>query len=400
LACRSAQSGCNADNSSQSHRDDGDGSSIQAKRPNTQRQQARLSKRSGGRSARAKDRRLMTSQVAPTPMGGRVLDRAHYLGRQLGAIYPVMVPVAVCAALAFHAFDTGVNIRSIFVGAAVTGIVGLGETIIAIAGGMADLSVASVFGLVAVLVIRIDSSNMALGLLAGIGLGLAVGIVNGVLSGYLGGNSVIVTLGTGSIVGGIALWYSGGATFNGGSNVGLTWLTNSYGVIPVIFLALILLAALTEVFLQTTRLGRSWYAVGGRALAAQVAGINVKRTRAMSFVFTGGLVAIAAEIFAIFYNSATYQSGSGYLFPAIAGVAVGGTNLLGGEGGALRTVGGVLFIALLQDIVVVAGISFFYQNVVVGAAIVAGVLVGMHGRKGWLNLLRTPQSRRKALSQA
>lgn len=313
----------------------------------------------------------------------RLTEHVHFLGRQFGAIYPVLIVVAAITAIFCRSFDTGVNIRGIFVGASVTGIVAIAETVVAIAGGLADLSVGSLFGFVAVLMIRLDHDGTALALLAGLGLGVGVGLVNGILACYLRANSVIVTLGTGSILGGLALWYSGGATFYLPGKTHFQWVAGSYGVIPAVFLAFVVLAVIAEILLQTTRLGRSWYAIGGSLRAAQVAGINVARVGTLSFVWAALLVAFAAELFSAFFGSANYQSGNVYLFAAIAGVAVGGTSLMGGQGGTVRTAGGVLFIALLQDVVVVTGISLFYQNVVVGVAIVAGVLVGLRGRRTW-----------------
>ena len=127
------------------------------------------------------------------------------------------------------------------------------------------------------------------------------------------------------------------------------------------------------VLLARTTSGRYMYASGGNAEAARLAGVRVDAIRVLTFVVSGGAAGLAGVIDASRVLSAQAASGDGSPFTVLAGIVVGGTSILGGEGAVWRTFLGVLFIALIGNGYDLLGLDPLYEQITLGVILLAAV---------------------------
>ena len=119
----------------------------------------------------------------------------------------------------------------------------------------------------------------------------------------------------------------------------------------------VLVVILMFCFLRWTKLGRSFYAVGGNAQSALMLGINVKRTRFISHVLCGLLAGIGGFVYFLHVGSGSASHAAGAEMDAIASSIIGGTMLTGGVGNIAGTFFGVLSLGTIQNIVSSAGLD-------------------------------------------
>lgn len=271
-------------------------------------------------------------------------------------------------------------------------ITSIGMSIVMICGGI-DISVGGVVALVSMsCAVFLDFHNGSIIGAIGIalGIGLAFGLIQGFLVAYLDIQPFIVTL--------AGMFFARGMTtivhtapFNVenedfvalkdtrvivpgfGSVNKLGNYVNAYVEIGVI-VALVLVIALFIV-LRWTKLGRSFYAVGGNAQSALMLGINVKRTRFLSHLICGVLAGIAGFVYFLHVGSGSASHASGMEMNAIASSIIGGTMLTGGVGNLAGTLFGVLSLATIQNIVSSAGLDQAWWTGITIAAMLCLFLV-------------------------
>jgi methyl-galactoside transport system permease protein len=222
-------------------------------------------------------------------------------------------------------------------------------------------------------------------ILAGIVAGLLVGVVNGIIIAYLKVPPFIATLGTMVIAQGASSLYVDrpprGAQPIGGLRLDFTDLgTGSLGfnetwAIPTIILIAFVVFFIYWVILNKTRLGKNIYAIGGNLNAAVVSGVNVKRNLVTVYVIAGGLYGIAGVLLAARSGGATNNYGQMYELDAIAAAVIGGVSTSGGIGKVGGILTGVLIFEVLNNGLVVLGVSAYWQMVVKGIIIVSAVAV-------------------------
>jgi simple sugar transport system permease protein/ribose transport system permease protein len=189
----------------------------------------------------------------------------------------------------------------------------------------------------------------------------------------LGGNPIVVTLGFGAALFGLGSILTDNKTIRTGSKAA-DWLGTGRPLgIPTQTWAFILLAIVAVIVLTRTRFGRSVLFVGGNKFAAAASGIRPSRLAIQVF----GISAVSASLAGIFLSA---QFGEGRLdsfagddINAIAAILVGGAALQGGEGSALRTALGAVFIAALENLMVLRKYSFGVRTLWVGVAILVAV---------------------------
>ena len=227
-------------------------------------------------------------------------------------------------------------------------IVAAAATFVLIAGGI-DLSVGAVYGLAGAMTTQlVPSIGVPAAIATGIALGVVVGFVNGVLVTRFRINALIGTLAMTYVVGGIGAIGTKGNLVVAFDHPEFQQFaaTRMLGVTSAAWM-MIALAIIAAVVLARTTFGRYVYATGGNATAARLGGVRVDAIRLATFVISGAAAALAGIIDASRVLSAQASSGSFLTFTMLAGVVVGGTSILGGEGAIWRTVIGCLFIALV-----------------------------------------------------
>ncbi|RZS59619.1 monosaccharide ABC transporter membrane protein (CUT2 family) [Microcella putealis] len=244
-----------------------------------------------------------------------------------------------------------------------------------IANAEIDLSVGSVAGLASVITaITVTNFGLIPGVLAGLASGAAIGAVNGALVAWLRVPSFLVTLGMLGLAAGLAQWITGSAPqpitdstyvqIFGGGNL---------GPIPGLLVWTALAVATGWVVMNRTSYGRRVLATGGNPTAAAYTGIRTARIK-FSVLLTSGIVAaLAGMLYAGRLESGRFQWGQGDELTVIAAVILGGTSLFGGRGAIIGTLFGSLFMGLVNNGLILAGLDVAQQQVIRGAIIIAAV---------------------------
>lgn len=257
-------------------------------------------------------------------------------------------------------------------------IMALPLTLIVITGEI-DLSVASTLGLSGVLMAELFKHGWGIwpAMIAAVLLGGVLGAFNGLLVTRIGLPSLAVTIGTLTLYRGIAQGILPTDTI-GGFPTGLA----SIGVVPIphthlpysiAFFAS--LAIVVGIVLHATPLGRAIFAIGASQEAAFFAGIRVKRIKFWLFVLSGLLSGLAGVLWTLRFASARYDSGQGLELFVVTVVLLGGVSIFGGRGTILGVVLAVAVLGTLQTALTADLVPAQDQNIVVGALLVASVIV-------------------------
>jgi ribose transport system permease protein len=324
---------------------------------------------------------------APAGIRSALRKRAADLA-PVGALLLLMIVFTV----ADRQFLTWGNFRGVFDQSAVPLVLGVGMTYVILLGAI-DLSLEGILvaSSLAVALLVADKTNsvdigMFPALVVGILIGTAMGFVNGFVNTRFKIPSFMVTLGMWSIGLGIGQILFGNVpprienevrSWGSYGNNPFRW----FGVTRLFYLALAVV--LVGYFIQRwTRLGRYAYAIGGNEELARQSGINVARYKTFVFMFAGGVFGLAGGMLLTRTGVGDLRAAQGFLFLTIAGVVIGGTLLMGGRGGVLHSSVGIFIMVVLNNGMVVLGVSQFWQDAVAGFIVVAAVVItGLASRR-------------------
>jgi ribose transport system permease protein len=312
------------------------------------------------------------------PRVDRGFLRQHWMA---GAMAVIMVGLI----LGVPKFATASNLIEVLRQASILGIMALGVTFVVVAGRL-DLSVGALLSAGALVTIEVrNAAGTATAIGAALLLGLAIGAANGFLVARLRLNSLVATLGMMSLIGGLALVQTSGQTaFVTAPDSGWFQFLGRGAVIgvPVPVLVLAIVALLSHVALTRSAWGRRVQAVGGNEMAAAYSGIRTRLVMASTYIVAGVFTAIASILFASRVMAAQTDSGVDMEILVMAGIVLGGTSLAGGSGSAARTLGGVLFLALVQNALLLLGLPYSLQWLFTWGAIIAAVWADSAARRG------------------
>jgi ribose transport system permease protein len=273
------------------------------------------------------------------------------------------------------------NGRNIATDAAVLLVLATGLTYVIITAGI-DLSVGSVLvfsGVISAKVMNAIGGNnwgiILVGLVAALAAGFAWGLLNGFLVAKAKIPPFIVTLGTFGMALGAALLITGGVDerevpFKLISSIGTGRL---FGQIPWLVVIAAVVCAIFGVILAVTRFGRYTYAIGSNLEGVRRAGVNVDAHLMKVYALGGTLAGLAGFLSLARFGTTTVAGHTTDNLNAIAAIVIGGTSLFGGIGTILGTVFGVFIPAVLQNGFVIVGVQPFWQQVAVGAVLIAAV---------------------------
>ncbi len=262
-------------------------------------------------------------------------------------------------------------------------IIAVGMTFVILAGGI-DLSVGSTVALVSIMTGEfMVNLNMPMILAAVLALacGVGVGLVNGLLVGLTSIPPFVVTLGMLAVARGLALGITQGQTISGFPDAFLVLGQGSLAGIPIPVWIAAVIAVLAHLVLARSRFGRNVFFIGSNEQAAELSGIRVRRTKIAIFAIAGGLAGLEAVIETARLSVGQPSAGNGYELVAIGAVVIGGASLFGGEGSILGTVLGTCLLALIQDGLILLGISAYWQQVFSGVIIVGAVALNIWRQK-------------------
>lgn len=269
------------------------------------------------------------------------------------------------------------NIQVILRYTAFIGTLAIGEAF-ALMCGEIDLSIGTCSTLAGVIfAVALSSFGMSMftAILLAVLVAILVGIFNAILTLVFGMTSWIVTMASQYICIGFATVICRGAAISGlGDTVkamnaarplGLSWM----------FFIMIAFLVVTEILIRFTPVGRNVHAVGLNPMAARIAGINVKRTKAICMIFCsvmGGVCGILQVINTVAANDAL---GKGNEFPAIICCVIGGVSASGGKGSMLGVFVGVLMYQTMKNCLQMLGLNSNTQMVLTGIILILAVAI-------------------------
>jgi ribose transport system permease protein len=289
----------------------------------------------------------------------------------------VLVAAVLVAGQDRSFFSTG-NLADVLTRMSVLGLFAIGQTVVILAAGL-DLSVsytASLASLIAAGTMADQASNIVTGVALALLVGAAIGVFNGLVISFLRVPPFIATLGTGLILAGYLASNFSGTFGRVPAEFRLLGATR-IGPVPVSTLMMLGIAFAVYLLLTRTRFGYHIYGVGGDLNVATLSGIRTKPILVGAYVLASVMAALAGLLLAsrTGVGSPIVGSQGGYALLSIAAVVLGGTNLMGGRGSIVGTIGAVGILAVIGSTMSVLEINPFLQQTVQGVAIIAAVAV-------------------------
>jgi len=309
----------------------------------------------------------------------------RFLGiREIGALLPLLV-IFLAASFSNTAFTSLPNLLNMLRATSYIFIIGVGMTFILCGRGL-DLSVGSQVGL----------SGVVLGALmvwwqvptvVSIVIALVVGAAAGALNGFF-----IVVLRIPPFIATLATFYGYRGILEGVTkgtpitpmpeNFKVLGLGSFLGISLVIWFIAVLFIVATFV-MRKTKYGRYTLAMGGNPQSTRLAGISTKKLTFSLYVVSGVLACVAGIFFTSRFTSAQPTTGVGMELRVIAACIIGGVSLFGGSGSILGTLIGSAFLVVLDNGMIMAHISGYWQQTVVGCIIIIAIVIDL-ARKGEL----------------
>jgi ribose transport system permease protein len=290
----------------------------------------------------------------------------------------IIILVVLCAFLSLTTdyFATSLNVTAILSQMSLNGVLAVGMTFCILIGGI-DLSVGSMLSLSGVMVaicLRVNM-NPVMACLVAVLVGAFCGLLNGLMVTFGRLPPFIATLGMLSIAQGTALILTSGRALFGmlGSIVPIG--SGKLGIIPYIWIIMLVCFVVAYFILEHTRAGRYIYTIGGNAEAARLSGIRINVYKGLPFLISGITAGLAGVMMSARLNSAEPTVGSGMEMDAIAAVIIGGTSFTGGTGTISGTFIGALIMSVLRNGMIHMGVGSYPQQIVIGSIVVIMVMV-------------------------
>ncbi len=279
-------------------------------------------------------------------------------------------------------FDSERVTANILLSSSTLGIVAVGVALLMIAGQF-DLSVGSVYGLSsAFIILALNASIPAPLVLIGVMLvGLAIGAINGLLVTALKIHSLIITLGALMFYRGLLLAMTQGFPIRlKEPHDFLRAFDFNWGFIPGPFVWFLVVAGIFAFILTQSRFGNWLFATGGSPEAARGMGVPAQRVQVTTFAITSMLAAVAGFISVARFSSVDALRGEGMELEVILAVVVGGASLNGGYGSVIGALLGVLIIGMIQQGLILAGISVYWYRAGIGLLLIVAAVVNQRVR--------------------
>ena len=281
---------------------------------------------------------------------------------------------------------------------ALYGIIAIGMTYVIITGGI-DLSVGAIVGLGGMIAGGLLQKGLTLEF-AGVTIyfsvplvviitvlvGAIIGIINGLIITKFNVAPFIATLGTMYICRGFANLHSNGATYSdlkgyeGLGNQGWTFFGSNVFGIPVGLVILFIMAIIFAIILKKTVFGWHVFSIGGNEKAAKLSGVKVDKVKILVYMISGICAAVVGIIACSQLAAAHPATGESWEMNAIAAAVLGGTSMAGGIGTIGGTIVGAFVIGVINDGMVMCGVSEFWQMVIKGLVIIVAVVIDQFQR--------------------
>lgn len=296
----------------------------------------------------------------------------------------ILIVLVIAASFVSSDFFSVANLSNISRQVAGVGIMSVGMLLVVLTGGI-DLSVGSIAALGSVLsAMLIPDHGLTFALIATLLVGALCGLISGVLVAWCRLTPFVVTLAMMTVARGVAMIVSDGSPIlvDDPGQALLDFGRHIYLDIPGPTLVMLIVFVIGGVALNRMRAGRVVRAIGSNEEAVRLSGVPVARHIMGTYVCSGLLAAMAGIISTARAGVGAPTVGVGDELTVIAAVVIGGASLAGGKGGALNTLMGVLILGVIGNIMNLASVPGYHQQVVMGVIIVAAVL-SQRGVRFW-----------------
>lgn len=287
----------------------------------------------------------------------------------------VLIIMILVASIFSPYFLDPFNLQSLVRDTAFVSIIGLGQACLLIIGEI-DLSVgkiASLCGVIGGMLMVNGSINPFLAFAICLALGAILGIVNGTIITRLNLNAMVVTIGMTGVYGGINLVLTKGKAITGiPKDIYVLGQSNLLGI-PMPFVIMIAVMFIVIFIAKYTEFGRYMYAIGNSTEAAKILGVKVKAVRTMVFMIVGLLSALAGMLMVARLGTAQPSIGEAWPLNSIAASVIGGLSLTGGVGNPFGAILGAGIISIIQNMIVLFGVSPYWQTAVSGVIVVLAI---------------------------
>jgi len=311
----------------------------------------------------------------------RAKNFINKIGAQYLIVYVAFVLIFVFFTLYLGStFISLQNILNITRQTAMISIMAIAMTFV-ISSGVIDLSVGSIAAMsamIAAIVLR-ETNNIFLALVCGLSMGALVGGINGVLITKANIPAFLTTLGMMGIVRGFAMWVTNTAAvpiLN--HNFNFIFGTGNLFGIPVLLYWTVLFGVIGYILFNKIPFGRHVLATGGNETAARFSGINTNRIKIMVMVMSGTFAAFAGILYAGRMQAGRFTFGQGDELSVIAAVIIGGTSMAGGTGAIIGAITGSLLMGMINNGLVLAGLTVAQQTIIRGIIIILATAIGNH----------------------
>ncbi|WP_336945354.1 ABC transporter permease [Asaia sp. HN010] len=313
---------------------------------------------------------------AATPVQPNLLSRLKAVASNplFGVVVALVVIFGLSCTLSAN-FLTAFNMKIIARSLAFVGLVTIGQAILMILGEL-DLSVGAIGGLAGVAggIFMVQAGlDPWLSLVLCLALGTGCGLLNGLLITKLKLHSLVLTIGMAGVYGGANLVLTKGVAITGiPGNISFLGRGMMFGL-PVPFVILLLCLLIGSFVMIRTPLGRYVYAIGSNNAAARMLGIRVDAIRVCAFAAAGFLSALAGILMVARLGTAQPSIGDTWVLAPIAAAVIGGVATTGGLGSPFGAVLGAVIIGIIENVIVLFGISPYWQSIVSGGIVVAAI---------------------------
>ena len=344
------------------------------------------------------DGQLAETAKTPGEVGAMRKALAKLFSMREAGVLLALLLIMLFFGLYTSTFFTAKNLTNVLRQSAVLGIMTMAVTFLIISGEF-DLSIGSTFAFSAIASVVLMESGIppTLAFFLGLVMAAAIGLINGLLVTKAKIPSFIATLGMMMVVRSLVLVVGSGrprvlgdrglvAAILGGGTL--------FGAVPVPIVWLVAIVGVSWVFLSKTTFGYKVYATGGNIHAARLSGINTDRIKIVNFILTSFAAGLSGIVSLCFLRMVAPVQGAGYELEAIAASVIGGTALAGGVGSVFGAFLGSFILAVIRNGLVLMRTNPYLQNGVLGAVILAAVVVNVR-----LGAARSSSSRRRLLER-
>ena len=300
-------------------------------------------------------------------------ERIRLLLVQNGVLFAV-VALIIFFALSSPRFLSGANVLTILLQISELGLLALPVAFLIMQANV-DLSVGSIAALASVggAMTMVSTGSMWVGVLVGLLIGALTGLINGVLISVMGLNSFVVTLGFMSAWFGLAQLLSNGRSISGLPQEFTAIGSFSVFGIRIQIIALVLGLIIAWWVLNHTTRGREILAVGGNMRASRLMGLRVNSIRVTTYVAAGIVAGLVGLMLTAKLGAASPVIGQGWELQALTVVLLGGIAFEGGAGQIRSVLYGLVFVGVLNNGLVILGVSPYVQTILVGLTLVVAV---------------------------